>query len=214
MNDSNAATALEKQDENEPPGGLELRDLFPKGILKPLAGFLVFGAFAASWWWVDGAEITSLGAFGDSFGFITSLASFFALIATATAVHLQRQELILQRKELEASRKEMVNQRSVMEGQKAQMGRHAELLEQQIESQNKANRIAEEVVSKQERANVLTEKYVEVLNHQTRRQAFANVIASFEAEVACMGPHSGAAGLQSKAKDLVRQAESFPHTPL
>jgi hypothetical protein len=187
-----AKNPMESSEQGEPTA-LSLAEFLPPGSWKALGVFSLFAIFAVGW--ANFLDIASLGAFGDSFGVLTSLATFFALIATASAVHLQRQELRLQREELRASRLEMENQRRVMEAQQEQMALHAKLLSQQVAGQR--------------RANLLAEQRIEVLNVQLKRDTMANVIGATQAYAAMVPEaHKSAAAdaFRMPAKEVLTRA--------
>lgn len=64
--------------DSEPEVRINLKDLLPGGATTPLLIFGAFLALAVIWGFLG--DIAELGAFGDSFGVVTSLATFFALI--------------------------------------------------------------------------------------------------------------------------------------
>jgi hypothetical protein len=70
-------------------------------LFASYAGLVVFATWPISSWSIDKA-----GTFGDSFGVLTSLFTGLAFVGLLSTIHLQREDLLLNRQELEATRNE------------------------------------------------------------------------------------------------------------
>lgn len=81
--------------------------------------FLVVIIFFVGWWLICFLidEPGDRGTFGDQFGFVNTLFSGLAFAGMIFTILLQKEELALQRKELEENRVEMTKQTAQFEAQ-------------------------------------------------------------------------------------------------